>query len=135
MKYLSLAAIFLFGCAGGYAPHFELNRKLYNNHTYVSDIEKFGISDVWEVDCNVGDCESLSLCLMEKLGATAQLVLCQKNGEGHAIVKKDGWYYDPTFNYSGEAANCKVTSYFSYYAAFRLAAIKRGDVKLNNESK
>jgi len=124
MRYFILASFVLSGCSSNFAPHYQLNKDLYNNHTYISDQRKFGKPDVWEIDCNVGDCESISLCLMRKLGEDSQMAMVQVGDLYHAVVWHDGWYYDPTYGYSGrKPREGKVLFHLPYNMAFQRAAL------------
>lgn len=122
-----LAFMLLAGCSSGFAPYDNLNRDIFINHTYVSDQRKHGLPDVWEIDCNVGDCEDFSLCLMQRIGRTSSLVVCENEQGGHAIVKEGGWYYDPTYGYSGKTPPCRVIFILPYQTAMKLVNTKSNE--------
>ena len=122
----TLILLMLTGCSSGFAPHYNLNRDIYVNHTYMTDMRKHGMSDVWELDCNVGDCEDMSLCLMQRIGRTSSLVVCENSQGGHAIVKDGGWYYDPTHGTSTQSIPCKHVFTLDYNTAMGLVGTTSG---------
>lgn len=123
-SFKALAALLLCGCAGdGFAPHYEMNRRLYLNATYIQDQRQYGVSEKWVENCDVGDCEDFSLCLMRKLGEDAQMAILKTPEGHHAIVEHQGWYYDPTYGYSGrKPREGKILFHMPYSMAFERAA-------------
>lgn len=76
----------------------DLSFEAHEKHVYVTDQEKHGSTEVWEVDLE-GDCEDFALWikreLKERHGIESNLVQClTENGVGHLVVSIDGWIID-----------------------------------------
>ena len=67
-------------------------------HAYVSDEEKHGLREHWELGLE-GDCEDFALwCrreLRDRYGIESDLVFCRtETGTGHLVVSVDSWILD-----------------------------------------
>jgi len=70
----------------------------HKGHTYVSDQERHGVREHWDIDL-VGDCDSFALWCKQELRQRHEiecdLVFClTEKGEGHLVVNVGGWILD-----------------------------------------
>jgi hypothetical protein len=68
--------------------------------------------------------------MMQKLGSQSRLVICENQQGGHAIVKHNGWYYDPTYGKSGKMPPCRVIFSLSYNQAMAMSGTSSSQERL-----
>jgi predicted transglutaminase-like cysteine proteinase len=75
----------------------EVFQEAKAGHTYLSDLEKHGISEHWAAELE-GDCDSFALWCRDKLkehGIDSDLVYCKtEKGDGHLVLSVKGWVLD-----------------------------------------
>ena len=92
----------------------EFNKR----YIYVSDRDKFGVSDVWEVlepnkyGLYEGDCESYALTIRKLVPEFSdwELYYCKLSGNGHCVLVKDGYIIDCNIK-----RPVSLTEYHSYF--------------------
>lgn len=112
---LPMAILALSGCSQYHTETQSINMGVVYSMSYLSDQEQYGVSDLWVEGCPAkGDCEDASLCLMSQIEQEMparerpRMYICQLDGEGHTIVKHEGWWYDPTNGFYGQRPPCKL---------------------------
>jgi len=82
----------------------SIHRKVYQKFTYETDADQFGTIEKWIMPDQAytgssriqGDCEDFALAcrkLCRDAGIRSRLVLCNLDGEGHAVLEVDGWIF------------------------------------------
>lgn len=76
------------------SPLQRLHTETLSSFEYVSDIENYGVEDLWAIDCFKGDCEDYALCIRDKLGKGDVLIVRATDGTMHAVLDVDGVIVD-----------------------------------------